>query len=107
MGYKRTTESTYYSLVNDKGKVLYAGTMIQISKEYHVSRNAVYQILYGKYKMFGEYTIRIATEQEVEKWNMVRDFKEKERIRLQNQPQKKVHVPQPYRSSSARRFTPL
>lgn len=100
------------------------GTTVDIAEVFKCSRHTVYAATKGKLKLRGEFVLRLATEQEggeimrkkiigqgqkiseaqMRVWQRRKTYE----MEMQHyEEQKKPHVPKPYRSSSARRFTPL
>lgn len=62
--YVRKTPISVYAVIDEQGNTEYIGRAADIAKHYYTCTNAVYQCLYGKYKMLRQYTVRRANETE-------------------------------------------
>lgn len=115
--YKRKTKEVLYAVVDYQDKVLGIGSMIQLAEQFNVNRHTINATYKGKMKLRGIYSVRQATEEEAEPYLKQKHihYADAHLQNVKNYEQKidpfeekaKEHIPMPYRSSSARRFTPL
>ena len=108
-----------YTVISETNKILYVGDVNDICAKYSIDRNTVYQASYGKFKIRGKYTLRVATDEEslLEYPHYFKAIIIKKEKTIEYKPRKKwweeeidpikPHIEKPYRSSSGHRFTPL
>ena len=106
--YKRKTKEKIYA-VCDEDKVLGIGSMIDLATQFNCNRHTINATYHGKMRLRGMYSVRLATDEEVEaskEQNKVNYADANMKPKIDTEEVVK-HTPKPYRSSSARRFTPL